>query len=622
MTEYVLNRIKITGKLNERTPGCVVKEIIRAHNICIVKDITNIEELLKDIKVIESYRCLTIREPLTTRDLRILATYINIDYNSWTKSALLSAYKHMHDFDYGKDLSTINLYYEQKTYDSIESFNACMLYKLCLKNNIETNWNMKPENMCFLLKQYRLSLSNLREQLTTCIENMNKSSIINLLNNVMELNKDKENINTIITSPKKTPIENEKIPPILNIDSSELQKSLNKHKNSAYILTQINPKTHYDAIVLAALLYNLNLTESSNPLSEYMKIKEVKDISFYKPVDLAFRKRYIVNPDWYNLSLHWEPMLSFIYEDSSLKKLCSYEGFTQEDFRAYGFDALLQISRISFNVFLGKNVYGTEEYSAINLEELKELHNYECITMGNVETKDLTTYTFDEIATHFRINKIFTNPMKQNEILEPRIIRKISLYANKLNHSSILEAIEIVEKWKSFSTEHTDKLRSIFKHSYQIVDIFYKIIDTGMYMRGWKITNDKYPLNETFTVPKGDIKPEDIAHKIETNVFDSINEIFDRLEKYKDEEKKVLNELPLMKMTINGGNISYIVSPDPDDGSSIFERLRIVLNGDKHKNMKSCIRLTSNILLVSAHYYLCSLGLPEPFNIRELDHIT
>ena len=43
---------------------------------------------------------------------------------------------------------------------------------------------------------------------------------------------------------------------------------------------------------------------------------------------------------------------------------------------------------------------------------------------------------------------------------------------------------------------------------------------------------------------------------------------------------------------------------------------------DKYKNMKSCIRLTSNIILVSAYYYICALGLSEPFRLEDLDHIS
>ena len=87
-------------------------------------------------------------------------------------------------------------------------------------------------------------------------------------------------------------------------------------------------------------------------------------------------------------------------------------------------------------------------------------------------------------------------------------------------------------------------------------------------------------------------------------------------------EMKVLKTLPLMKFSHEGDTKIFIMTPDPEDGTSILHRLEIVLDGDKHKNMKSCIRLTSNILLHSVYFYICSLGLSEPYNIFELEHIS
>jgi hypothetical protein len=613
MAEYVLNRIKITGKLNERTPRCVVSEIIRAHNICISKPINTIEDLLKDIKTIESYRCLSIREPFSSRDLRLLASYVNIDCNTWTKSSLLKAYDHLHNFN--KE-NTKEVFYGQKTYEELEAYNACMLYSLCVHHKIQTSWKMTPEVMVYMIKQMCLSLESLREQLSNSIDKLNKSSIINLLNKITEFDTFEPSNNPVIYV-KETP--KGKLPPILNLEPSQLSESLNKHRDSNYILKQINPKTHYDAIILAALIYKINLTESTQPFEEYMKIKDCKFLSLYIPVDLKFRKRYLTNPEWYNLSLYWEPKLNFIYDETAIKKLCSYEGFDQEDFRAFGFDSLLQISRISLNVFLGKNVYGQEDYTAIDLIDFKELNNNDCLTLGNIETKTMKTYTFNELADFFIINKNYINPEKLNESLEPRIVRKIKIYASKLGHFKMLEAIEVVNKWLSYSTEYTEKIRTIYIKNNKIVDILYKIIECGMYMRGWKVTSQKYPLNEASTTYE---KLENASQKIEINVSESIGLVYEKLKEYSEDEIKIISSLPLMKMTMNKDVINYIITPDPDDGTSMIDRLQIVLKGDKHKNMKSCIRLSSNILLVSTYYYLLSLGVSEPFNIRELDHIS
>jgi hypothetical protein len=79
-----------------------------------------------------------------------------------------------------------------------------------------------------------------------------------------------------------------------------------------------------------------------------------------------------------------------------------------------------------------------------------------------------------------------------------------------------------------------------------------------------------------------------------------------------------------MKYTVNEktNERHFIITPDPEDGKSILERLQFVKSGDKHKNMKSCIRLSSNIVLTSIYYYICSLGLFEPFRLEELEYIS
>ena len=139
-------------------------------------------------------------------------------------------------------------------------------------------------------------------------------------------------------------------------------------------------------------------------------------------------------------------------------------------------------------------------------------------------------------------------------------------------------------------------------------------MECGMYMRGWKVVSDNYPLSEKSTQIR-----ESNAVEIETNVHKSVKDVFDYLDNFTPEIKKMLMGLPLYKRT---NDKEFIISPDPDDGNSIFERLQFVISGDKHKNMKSCIRLSSNIILNTVYFYMTSLGLNEPFNINDLDYIS
>lgn len=602
---YNLNRLSVTGKLNETTPFCVVLEIAQAHNIVNQFKVENFQDNLSLIQEILKYRTEKLEEPLSSNNLRYLAFYINRNSSSWTKSTLLEAYNHMHHFD-KDDLSKI--FYGQKTYENIYCYNNSMLYALCKHHHINTTWNMTTEQMTSSLHRLNLQISNLQNQITSLIYKANKSSLINILNCNFELH-------TEDISLPKTPEKD--LPPILNLEFDELKSSLEKYKDTRFLLKQIHPKSHSDAVILAALIYNLNLNESSIPYSEYLRLKEVKDLNLYIPVDENFRNKYIKNPSWYDLSINWEPKLSFIYDENGLRKLCNYEGFEIEDYRNFSYESLLQISRISTNVYLGKNVYSDEEYTPISLNTIDDLHNNECLHIGNMESKNSLTYTFDELASHFYQAKEYTNPSNLSELLPNRIINKIKQQAFVLKQTKMLEVIESVNIWKSFSGEFTNKLRNCYSNNPKIVDILYQLLELGMYMRGWKVVSEEYPLISNLTLNK-----ENELEKIEQNVSTNITKFFDMLEIYSSEEKDILTSLPLMKVAIHKGVKSFIITPDEEDGKSIVERLQIVVNGNIHKNTKSCIRVTSNILLVTVYYYIISLELPEPFILDKMDYIT
>lgn len=608
LNTYILNRQRITGVLNENTPWYVVTEILQAHSICKVKSIESIPELMVEIKRIDAYKPLTLREPLGERDWRYMASFVNINCSTWTKTTLLEAYNHMINFD----RKTIkNVVYGQKTCNDTSLYNACMLYAICKEYNITTKWNMTAEQMIQSINNLSLSIISLREQINSYIIKANKVEIVNLLNSFQ-----KSNLSTSMIDYEpviKT------LPPLVELNSSDIAESFRKLNDTKYLLSHATPKSHSDAVILSALIYNVNITESSSPYDEYYKLQEAKGIQFYVPSDPVFKDKFLRNHLWYDLTLNWEPKLTNIYDQEGLKKLCMHEGYENEDFRGYGFEALLQLSRISLNVFLGKNVYTFEEYTPILMDSIDELSNQECITLGNLETKDLKTFSLTELSDHFSTYKEFKNPLNINEVLEKRIVNKIKIYASNSNHIRFLEVVEEVENWKKYSNSITESLRSVYSQDLTVSKILYKILEAGMYMRGWKVSSETYPIKSIATN-----HTEDKQYQIETNVHTSIDDVFKNTHTYPEDIQKVLKTLPLQKYSVNEktGERFFIVSPDPDDGKSILERLDYVREGDKHKNSKSCIRLSSNIILSSMYYYICALGLNEPFKINELDYIS
>lgn len=605
-----LNRIRITGKLNENTPSCVVLEVLQAHNISVVSKIDSLVDMLNQIKTIEQYRTTTLTHPLSDRDYRYVATFVNASSTTWTKTSLMEAYDHMVNFD-KNDINQI--IYGQKNHNNIRAYNACMLYSLCHFYKISTKWNMSPTQMETSLKQLSFSVSTLKDQLSGYIQKMNKEQLINLMNNVSI---ESVNETAIGLNDVEDDIQTNKVP-LLEINPIKLKSLHNKYKDTKYLLRKIIPKSHNDAIILGALVYNINLTHSKFPLDEYLQLKGCKKVDFYVPIDKEFQKKYLRNSLWFDLTVNWEPSLSFIYDDEGLRRLCLKEGYTSEDFRNYSPESLLQLSRISNNVFLGKNIFEDVEQTAISMIDLKDIESKNCVTIGNIETKTLYVYTFDELTQYFDMQKEYKNPVKEIEVFDKKIVNKLRILAESYDHQRFLYVMESIEKWKEFSDENTNRLRKIYSINKNVSNFLYQVMNIGMYMRGWKVVCDEYPLREAQTkVVDGTLS------KIEVNFVTEVDKLYQLLNKYNREEKECLESLPLIRVSINGNVQSFIITPEKDDGKNILDRLQIVSEGDKHKNSKSCIRVTSNILLITSYYYLRSLGLPEPFNINELDHIT
>lgn len=630
MEEIVLNRLDITGTLNEKTPYCVIQEISRSHNISIPKiDDNNVKfsQVQTEITKLNSYRPITLMGSLE-KNIRYVATFVNPDCKTWTQNSLLKSYQHLMNFPKDNPDILKNISYGQKDRDNIDAFNACMLYTLCKKYGIETHWKMTPTQMVILIQKLTFDTSKLRTSLIPIIESLTKTQLINIYALLDQSPKKNIPLVNLTDKDSKSSSETKISSPMVYIDNEKLIQYYKRFTDINYLVLTVQPRNHFEAIVLAAMIYNINVTESRFPLLEFEELNEIKNIDLYVPVDSIFRKKYLYNKSWYMINHHWCPELSFIYSKKDLLSFCSEEGYSSDDFRNFDPNNLLHMSRISTNIYSGKNVYNIEQdFTPIHMHALAELNNTNCLTLGIVsEQTSLKTFSIDEICDTLINYKNYVNPNNSKERFSEKVIKKLHHIANNLGNIDLLKAISVVEKWKQYSNEFSESLRELYKENSKNVIIFLqKVLECGMYMRGWKVVNDNetncpYPLSEDQTK----LMNSDLQFKIEEKVFEAINSLKEYLdsEEIDEKERKLFKTLPLMKFSHEGETKIFVLTPDPEDGTSILHRLEIVLDGNKYKNMKSCIRLSSNILLSSVYFYMCSLSLSEPFNIFEMENIT
>jgi hypothetical protein len=342
-----------------------------------------------------------------------------------------------------------------------------------------------------------------------------------------------------------------------------------------------------------------------------------------------FRKNYLKNPKWYCVNNIWNINLAEIYNEGDLKNMCISEGFTVDDFRNSEPQVLLLQSQTCNTFYYGKNPYNLEQIeSPIMCEVLEDLKEEDCLSYGNYSKKSFITYSIDEIYALFMTYRSYVNPTDNEHCLGKRVINKLKFIAQKYNNIKLLSVMSELDKWYEYSNENTEKLRNLYSKSNierktYIKRYFDTLTKCGMYMRGWD-GESEYPLGEKSTL-KTNISYETIEQNVSNSIKNVIEFINDNL--YED-EKEIIIKLPLMKYTkyhdenFNFETLTFVPSPDPEDGNTLIERLEIVTKGSSHKNMKSCIRVSSNILLSSVYFYSCSLNLEEPYNIKFLEYIS
>lgn len=626
-----LNRLLVTGHLSEYTPYCVVKEILEAHNISFsnlpdeelsfARQQTEIQRILK-------FRTLEIETNdsggFDEKSLRYLATFVNTNIKTWTKSSLLKCYDHMMNFEYEsvEKLRKLDINFNPKSPETIKGLNACMLYKICLYYHIYTKWNTSESDMVFMIKKLFEPANEIRLHLSNLIQSLDKTRLINLYLNIPKHN---HKVNFTLKNIDEVLNDN----PLLNLEHEKITDSILKYKDIDYVLKNVFPTNHNDAIVLAALNYKLNITESKYPFDEYKAILKNPSLELYVPYDPFFRKHYLKSPKWYDISKVWNISLSQIYTEGELKNMCISEGFTVDDFRNSEPHVLLLQSQTCNTFYFGKNPYNLEQTeSPVMCEILEDLKDEDCLSYGNYAKRSFITYSIDEIYTMFMTYRSYVNPTDVHQCLGKRVINKLKFIAQKYNIIKLMSVISELDKWYEYSNENTERLRELYskasiERKTHIKRYFDALTKCGMYMRGWD-GESEYPLGEKSTL-QVKIRYEMIEQNVTQSISDALDYLQDNL--YED-EKEILIKLPLMKYTkyhdetYDFKTFSFVPSPDPEDGNTMIERLEIVAKGSTYKNMKSCIRVSSNIILSSVYFYSCSLNLDEPFNIKYLEYIT
>lgn len=614
----VLSRFRITGAVDEETPRLILLDIADAHGILLDKSRENEEGYL--LNAVRTSPIPIAVFPFGSNDMSMIATFVN-RHAEWPSTKLLEAFTYLMGFiDQPATIITevtTEFIYGNQTPSHVRSLNPCVLYKICKGCKYSLPYDISLDQLATIVYMLAENTDKARCLLYQQTASVDKEGIISMFIASCEADHESEEYvvtdvenNTEVSTLKSTPI---------SYDSIKI--AAEAFKNPSYLLARIRPLNSAEAITLAAVNFKIDVSQAADPLLEYEVMRV--DATRYIPADHNLKKAVQSNPYFLDLNTNFNPSLpSEVYSEADLNHLAELEGYSQQALQQDSAYTLLQAAYLSDTFYHGKlpTIFNTKFH--IYRENVDDELNENIVCYG-VKDLSVIAYTYVELADLFATYKNFTNPLATSEVFSSLAINKLEKLCLLRRSGESGECIEARDKLfraiGAVRAYQLDKnlgmlaLNDLHKSSPQMKEYIETtlklLLEASMYMRGWRGVG-KYPIEEA-TVNTPD------AELVSTASLEALHR-FDRyLETLPSKLSNLLLSLPLYKYMGE-----FIVSSDEHEGLTLGDRLCIVRGGERNNNMASCIRFSSNWLATSAYMYMLVVGLPLPFAVEKLRHIS
>ena len=632
----ILSRLKITGELNFNTPKVVLDEI--ADVLCIKEKnpfrlILKINKSGNKNKISEDYKN-------DVNSLRVIARYVNPKQKNWKRSLLLQAFDFLESF--GSEhverniFETPNFFYGSQTTDNPKSLNACVLYHLCQKYNIQTNYDLTLKDMAQNVKIYVSNIENsLKIELFNYLKyEAEKKDLINILNVVglsTQGEQTEEGLNESQDAKQEERL-NEETEETPNKDYSFQEYEICADEIFRLDDENIKPKNCLEAIVMGALYYKIDLSSCKNPIEEYNYVSYVPNVVYvpYFPKDNNLKDRLrethlhpetLKNPylnQKFNLKLP-----SAIYSQRDLVYLCGQEGISIVDDTYY---SALQLAYLTDTFVHGKQGH-IQNHTTTFLEDIDDLSYDQVVIYGSRCENRFTAYTYAELADVFSIYKRFSSP-QTNELFSEEAIDKLYLLCQKDKRKSeteetytqrcdLAEEIERIKIYISSKNEYVEEFLELYEELVEnekkkVEKCLTDLLHVSMYMRNWD-GQGEYPLRSEET---------NFSSENQIIVDDRVTQSLIVFEKSATSLGKIgdfILHLPLMQYHHESN--TFVTTNDPAEGLTIKDRIFIVRGGES-ESLNSCIRMSSNKFCATSYFYMVLIGFRMPFSIGEVSHIV
>lgn len=575
MSLIQLDKLILIGGIHDKTPICIIRDIALSYgmddNYIHSKPIEMIISEIRKIKKIE----INIDND---EDLGVLARFINCE-ETWSAFSLMRAYLHLIEFD----LSTFQYegnVFGPKTSEHPKSIDLILTYRLCQYFSIAMTRNTTFEDMVFRLRSgsfyFRSTISSQEESNDESLEEFNSF---------------------LMTSEDK-------------------------------IYRFLNPRNGVQSILFAAKAYDVDISLSKFPLNEYHTLAQQGTYAFI-PYDESFRKKFRINPSFFNIRERYNPKFDFLYTPKDKIKFASDEGYKEIRFHSnkeYTHSEGEKATNFLMSVYSDNNFYPgkhpfSEGRTPIELEEIEFLDESSVVSYGTYVSAggecSFQTFKFDELCDFFSYRKNFCNPLNEKKLFSEREITKLLILCSTSFNPA-------AKRLKECILQIRNSIRSLYPEEVELlslssrseenrklsISLLRRILEIGMFMRGWKVTSDEYPLKSEETV-WGDREAE-----VSLNVSKALIEFNTLIERSDNKEVLIATlVLPLVEYKSS----SFVRSVDVNQGLTIADKLRIIETPD---SIYACIRMSSNLLCATSYKYLKTLGENPGFDISLMRHIS
>lgn len=648
----LLDRRNIIGDVDKNTPKFIIVDMAKAHGIhCrsrYIDDNDYVESVLQAIGNTKVY-CFESISYRTTEELSLIARYINNREYNWSVNSLKESYDVMKTAMSKSGICNIIreslLKYGYDAFGELTNrcprrISKCILYAYCRHNGYTVGRNTTHHQLVIRVSTSMMSPFIL---MVASVNSMNKRGDVLMFSNNDKPDKDKilEYVVDIKKNRSRYSIRNNlyvdnnqtsthvqrnnkhnrfhkghiATDGLIHHQSQQLQHShLQSHRKNIPIVTL--PRDVNESLVLAVLLYDLDISFADQPLLEFYNLlssyhdNKTFNIDMYQPYDKAIKKvlninrhRLIFSQNFnplFPLVLYSTPIINSIYESYAMKD----RGFISNSGR---YNILIKYSSTN-NFYEGIHPELHTTTTPFIYEDVMEIQPELIVSYGKLYD-EMAPFTLDELDSLFNMNGNFVDVI-EGVLFTNRAIRKLYYIGIKANHR-IVKTIDSIRERIKECNDDVDRMVYFAKSSTdlnsKIVKLLSTLMEVGMYMRGWDGKSvDTYPIIEALVEPSHLNKVYDDIEKSIRQFYESCNNT--------EKIGKMILKLPLVRWEGNEFRSCKAA------GSTINDRLQIVTRGYTAP-LTSCIRSSSNWICSSAYCYLQRVGSNVPFDINNLRHI-